>query len=90
MKEVQVLAVLKEAEVGAKISDVCKKHSISEATFYRWRTIYANVDRSNLTEIRSLQTENAQLKRMYVELALQNNALNDTLWTMRNRSLSEH
>jgi len=79
MKEAGVLAVLREVEMGAKVSDVCKRHSISETTFYRWRARYAQVDRDNLPQIRNLQIENERLKRMYVELALRNVALNDAL-----------
>ena len=79
MKEMEVLAVLREVESGAKVSEVCQRHSISETTFYRWRALYAKVDRLNLPQIRYLQIENARLKRMYVELALQNTALNDAL-----------
>lgn len=79
MKEADVLAVLREAEAGSKVSDVCKKHAISETTFYRWRSRYAHVDRVNLPQIRNLQLENERLKRMYVELALLNTALSDAL-----------
>ncbi len=74
-----MLVVLREVEVGAKVSEVCKKHSISETTFYRWRARYAQVDRANLPQIRSLQIENERLRRMYVDLALKNTALNDAL-----------
>ncbi|MFA9287381.1 transposase [Comamonas sp. SY3] len=79
MKEAGVLAVLREVEVGGKVSEVCKRHSISETTFYRWRARYAQVDREHLPQIRDLKLENERLKRMYVELALQNTALNDAL-----------
>lgn len=74
-----MLVVLREVEGGAKVSEVCKRHSISETTFYRWRARYEQVDRVNLPQIRSLQIENERLKRMYVELALKNTALNDAL-----------
>lgn len=74
-----MLVVLREVEVGAKVSEVCKRHSISETTFYRWRARYAQVDRVNLPQIRNLQIENDRLKRMYVDLALKNTALNDAL-----------
>ncbi|WP_373604898.1 transposase [Comamonas sp. B-9] len=79
MKEAGVLAVLREVEGGSKVSEVCKRHSISETTFYRWRARYAQVDRDNLPQIRNLQLENERLKRMYVELALENTALSDAL-----------
>ncbi|MEG1280170.1 MAG: transposase [Comamonas sp.] len=79
MKEADVLVVLQEVEAGAKVSEVCRKHSISETTFYRWRARYAQVDRVNLPQIRSLQIENERLRRMYVDLALKNTALNDAL-----------
>jgi len=79
MRETDVLVVLREVETGSKVSEVCKRHSISETTFYRWRARYAKVDRENLPQIRNLQIENERLKRMYVELALKNTALNDAL-----------
>lgn len=79
MKESDVLAILREVEAGAKVSAVCQRHAISETTFYRWRAFYAKVDRPNLPQIRQLQIENERLKRMYIELALQNTALNDRL-----------
>ena len=83
MKEADVLAVLREVEMGAKVSEVCQRHSFSEKTFYRWRAQYAKVDRANLPQIRHLQLENERLKRMYVELALQNTALSDALCAER-------
>ena len=86
MKEADVLAVLREVEIGARVSDVCQRYSISETTFYRWRAQYAKVDRPNLLQIRHLQLENERLKRMYVETALQNTVLKDELCSMEHRA----
>ena len=84
MKEADVLAVLREVEAGARVAEVCRKHRISETTFYRWRAMYAKVDCTNLPQIRYLQIENERLKRMYIELALQNTALTDALCAAEN------
>ena len=73
--ESQIVSVLKEADAGMKVSDVCRKHGISGATYYQWKSKYGGMEASDLKRNRELEAENAQLKRMYAELALDNAAM---------------
>ena len=77
--ESQIVAVLKEADAGMKVSDVCRKHGISDATYYKWESKYGGMEASDLKRNRELEAENARLKRMYAELALDNAAMKDLI-----------
>jgi putative transposase len=77
--EEQIIAVLKEHELGAKTSDLCCKHEISEATFYNWKSKYGGVDASEAKRLKALETENAKLKRLLADTMLDNAALKDLL-----------
>ena len=77
--EFQIVSVLKEADAGMKASDVCRKHGISGATYYQWKSKYGGMEASDLKRNRELEAENAQLKRMYAELALDNAAMKDLI-----------
>ena len=77
--ESQIVAILKEADAGMKVSDVCRKHGISDATYYKWKSKYGGIEASDLKRNRELEAENAQLKRMYAELALDNAAMKDLI-----------
>ena len=77
--ESQVVAILKEADAGMKVSEVCRKHGISDATYYKWKSKYGGMEASDLKRNRELEAENAQLKRMYAELALDNAAMKDLI-----------
>ncbi len=63
----QILAILKQAETGTPVPEVCREHGISSATFYKWRSKYAGMDASLMTRMRELEAENARLKKMYAE-----------------------
>ena len=69
--ESQIVAVLKEGEAGVPVAELCRKHGISNATYYNWKSKYAGVQVSELHRLRELEAENAKLKRMYAELALE-------------------
>ena len=73
--EEQILAVLKEAQAGAKPAEVCRQHGISDATFYTWRTKYAGLTLSELRRLKALEDENRRLKQLVAEQALDNQAL---------------
>jgi putative transposase len=73
--EVQIAAILKEAEAGVAVAEVARKHGISAATFYRWRSKYGGMEVSDLQRMRELEQENARLKRMYADLSLDNSIL---------------
>ncbi len=71
--------MLKEGEAGVLAAELCRKHSISSATYYNWKSKYAGVQVSELRRLRELEAENAKLKRIYADLALENNAIRDVL-----------
>ena len=77
--EEQIIAVLKEHELGAKSSDLCRKHGISEATFYNWKSKYGGMDVSEAKRLKGLESENAKLKRLLADAMLDNAALKDLI-----------
>jgi putative transposase len=77
--EEQIIAVLKEAEVGAKIVDLCRKYGMSEATYYNWKTKYSGLTVSELKRLKALEEENRKLKQLVAEQALDNWALKELL-----------
>ena len=77
--EGQIVAILAEGESGLAVGDVCRKHGISNATYYQWKSRYAGVSANELKRIKDLEAENGKLKRMYAELALENTAIKDVL-----------
>ena len=77
--ESQIVGVLKEVEAGAKVGETCRKHGISEACYYQWKSKYAGMSLPELKRVKELEAENAKLKRMYAELALENTAIKDVL-----------
>jgi putative transposase len=77
--ESQIVAILAEGEAGMPVAEVCRKHGISNPTYYQWKSKYAGVSASELKRIKELEAENAKLKRMYAELALENVAIKDVL-----------
>jgi putative transposase len=77
--ESQVMAILGEGEAGLPVAEVCRKHGISNATYYQWKSKYAGMSANELKRVRDLEAENSRLKRMYAELALENAAIKDVL-----------
>jgi putative transposase len=77
--ETQVVSILKEAENGLAVNEVCRKHGISPATYYKWKAKYGGLGASELKRIKELEAENAKLKRMFADMALENNALKDLI-----------
>ncbi len=77
--EEQIVAILKEAEAGMNVAGLLRKHGVSRATFYQWRSKSAGTSASELKRIKELEGENTRLKRMYAELALENTAIKDVL-----------
>ena len=77
--ESQIVEILKEGEAGVPVAELVRKHGISTATYYAWKSKYAGVAVSELKRLRELETENAKLKRMYAELAMENAAIKDVL-----------
>jgi len=77
--ESQIVSVLKEADTGLKVSEICRKHGISEATYYNWKAKYGGMAASDLKRMKELEAELSQLKRMYADLALENRAMKDLI-----------
>ena len=77
--EEQIIGVLKEHELGTATADVCRKHGISEATFYKWKAKYGGLEVSEAKRLKTLGSENARLKRLLADAMLDNAALKDLL-----------
>jgi putative transposase len=77
--ETQIVGILNEAEAGMKVKDLCRKHGISDATYYNWKAKYGGMNASELKRTKELEAENAKLKRMYADLALENRAMKDLI-----------
>lgn len=73
--EQQIVGILKEAEAGVAVKELCRQHGISDATFYNWKAKYGGLGVSELKRLRELEAENARLKKMYADLALENEAI---------------
>jgi putative transposase len=77
--ETQIVSILKEADAGMPVNEVWRKHGISSATFYKWKAKYGGLEAADLKRMRELEAENAKLKRMYANLALENQAMKDVI-----------
>lgn len=77
--ETQIISILKEAETGMLVKDTCRKHGISDATYYNWKAKYGGMTASDLKKMKDMEHELSQLKRMYADLALENKALKDLI-----------
>lgn len=75
--ESQIVTVLKEAEAGLPIGELCRKHGISDATFYTWRKKFGGMSESDLKRLRQLEEENRRLKHMFAELSIDHRILKD-------------
>ena len=77
--ETKIVSILKQADAGIKVKDLCREHGISEATYYNWKAKYGGLDASDLKRLKELEGELSKLKRMYADLALENRALKDLI-----------
>ena len=77
--EEQIIAVLREGEAGAKVTDLCRKYGMSDATYYNWKARYAGLSVSELKRLKALEEENRRLKQIVGEQALDIRALKDLL-----------
>jgi putative transposase len=75
----QILAVLKQAEAGTPVPNLCREHGISSATFYKWRSKYGGMDASMVSQLKELQDENRRLKKMYADAQLSAEILKEAL-----------
>jgi putative transposase len=81
--ETQILAVLKEGEAGVPIDELVRKYGFSRNTYFNWKARYSGATMPDLTRLRELEAENARLKKMYSDLALENAAIKDLLQRKR-------
>jgi putative transposase len=77
--ETQIISILKEADAGVKVKDICRRHGISDATYYNWKSKYGGMSASDLKRMKEMERELGQYKRMYAELAHENFALKDVI-----------
>lgn len=77
--ETQIIAILKEADAGVMVKEICRKHGISDATYYNWKSKYGGMSASDLKRLKETEKELFQLKRMYADMALENRALKDLI-----------
>lgn len=78
-REEQIIGILREQEAGVKTADVCRKHGISPATFYKWKAKFGGLGVSDVARLRTLEDENGKLKRLLAESLLDNTVLKDLL-----------
>ena len=75
----QIIGVLKQAEVGAPVPELCRSHGISSATFYKWRSKYGGMDTSMMSRMKELEDENRRLKKMYAEAQMSADILKEAM-----------
>lgn len=77
--ETQIVSILKEVDAGMKVEDICRKHGISNATYYNWKSKYGGMEASDIKKMHDLQDENDRLKKLFANLSLENAALKDLI-----------
>lgn len=75
--ETQIVSILKEADAGMKVEEICRQHGISNATYYNWKSKYGGMEASDVKRLKELQEENDRLKKMYADVSLENAAMKD-------------
>ena len=84
--EEQIVGILREAEAGVAIKELCRKHGFSEASYYAWRSKYGGMEVSDVKRLKSLEAENARLKRLLAESLLENEVTREALRKNGNRT----
>ena len=77
--DAQIMGVLKQAEGGLPVSELCREHGMSSASFYKWRAKFGGMDASMVSRMKTMADENRRLKRMYAEMSMQNDLLKEAL-----------
>jgi putative transposase len=77
--EPQILAILRQAEGGVPVAQLCREHGMSSASFYKWRAKYGGMDASMISQMKTVEDENRRLKKMFAELSMQNELLKEAL-----------
>ena len=77
--DAQIMGILRQAESGVPVSELCREHGMSSASFYKWRWKYGGMDASMVSQMKAMTDESRRLKRMYAEMSLQNDVLKEAL-----------
>ena len=77
--EPQILSILRQAEGGVPVAELCREHGMSNASFYKWRARYGGMDASMIAQMKTVEDENRRLKKMFAELSMQNELLKEAL-----------
>lgn len=77
--EAQILSILRQAERGVAVPELCREHGMSNSAFYKWRSKYGGMDASMVSQMKSMEDENRRLKKMFAELSMQNDLLKEAL-----------
>ena len=77
--EAQILSILRQAEGGVPVAQLCREHGMSNASFYKWRAKYGGMDASMIAHTKAVEEENRRLKKMFAELSMQNEMLKEAL-----------
>ena len=77
--EPQILAILRQAEGGVPVAELCREHGMSDASFYKWRAKYGGMDATMISRMKAVEDENRRLKTMFAELSMQNELLKEAL-----------
>jgi putative transposase len=77
--ESQIVSILKESDAGMKVEEVCRRHGISSATYYNWKSKYGGMEASDVKRLKELEEENSRLKRMYADLSLTHEATQELI-----------
>jgi len=77
--EAQIIAILRQAEGGVPVAELCREHGMSDASFYKRRAKYGGMDASMVSQMKAMEEENRRVKRMYADLSMQNNLLKEAL-----------
>lgn len=77
--DTKIIKILKEAEAGIPINDLCRKYGIGRTTYYHWKNRYTDMEVSDVKRLKELKAENERLKKMFTEVALENHALKDLI-----------
>ena len=81
--DAQIMGILRQAESGVPVSELCREHGMSSASFYKWRSRYGGMDASMVSEMKAMADENRRLKRVYAEMSMQNDLLKEALGKKR-------
>ena len=77
--DAQIMGILKQAGSGVPVSELCREHGMSSASFYKWRAKFGGMDASMVSQMKAVADENRRLKRMYAEMSMQNDLLKEAL-----------